>query len=109
MKLNLHLEHHRRNKMKAVIAFAAGLTTLAAASQAFAAGPPEQNIRQAYQMILSQADTNKDGKLSAAECRAMWKDKDAAEKNCGFWDVDKDGVITEAEYVKQASSFGRKK
>ncbi len=95
--------------MKALIMLALGLTTLAVASQAFAAGPPEQNIRQAYKLILSQADTNKDGRLSAAECRAMWKDKNTAEKNCGFWDVDKDGVITEAEYVKQGSSFGRKK
>jgi hypothetical protein len=95
--------------MKTIITCAAGLATLAIASQAFAAGPPEQNIRQAYQMILSQADTNKDGKLSAAECRAMFSDKDAAEKNCGFWDVDTDGFITEAEYVKQASSFGKKK
>ena len=88
---------------------AAGLTVLPAAFQAGAAGPPEQNSRQAYQMILSQADTNKDGKLSVAECRAMWKDKDTAEQKCGFWDVDKDGVITEAEYVKQGSSFGKKK
>jgi len=95
--------------MKTLVTFAAGLAALAIASPALAAGPPEQNIRQAYQMILSQADTNKDGKLSAAECRAMWKDKATAEKNCGFWDVDKDGVITEDEYVKQGSSFGRKK
>lgn len=95
--------------MRTVITLAAGLTTLAMASHAFAAGPPEQNIRQAYRMILSQADTNKDGKLSAAECRAVWKDKDTAEKNCDFWDIDKDGFITEAEYVKQGSSFGRKK
>jgi hypothetical protein len=95
--------------MRAVITIAAGLATLAIASQAFAAGPPEQNIRQAYKMILSQADTNKDGKLSAAECKAMWTDKSIAEKNCGFWDVDKDGFIAEAEYVKQGSSFGSKK
>ena len=95
--------------MKTLVTFATGLATLVMASQAFAAGPPEQNIRQAFQMILSQADTNKDGKLSAAECRAMWKDQDIAQKNCGFWDVDKDGVITEAEYVKQGSSFGRGK
>lgn len=95
--------------MKTFIALAAGLTMLAVAFQAGAAGPLEHNSRQAYQMILSQADTNKDGKLSAAECRAMWKDQGTAEKNCGFWDADKDGVITEAEYVKQASSFGKKK
>lgn len=95
--------------MKTFMALAAGLAMLAVALQADPAGPPELTRRQAYQMILSQADTNKDGKLSAAECRAMWKDKDTAEKNCGFWDVDKDGVITEAEYVKQGSSFGKRK
>ena len=94
--------------MKTYIALAAGLTMLAAALEADAAGPSEHGSRQAFQMILSQADTNKDGKLSVAECRAMWKDKDTAEKNCRFWDVDKDGVITEAEYLKQGSSFGRK-
>jgi hypothetical protein len=32
-----------------------------------------------------------------------------AGRDCGFWDADKDGVITEAEYVKQGSSFGKKK
>jgi Ca2+-binding EF-hand superfamily protein len=95
--------------MKVVTTLAAALSTLVVASQAWAAGPPEHNIREAFRMILSQADTNKDGKLSAAECRAMWKDKGTADKNCGFWDVDKDGVITEAEYVQQASSFGKKK
>jgi hypothetical protein len=35
----------------------------------------------------------------------MWKDKDIAEKNCGSWEIDKDGVITEAESVKPAASF----
>ena len=95
--------------MKTFMALAAGLTMLAVSFQADPAGPPEHNSRQAYQMILSQADTNKDGKLSAAECRAIWKDKDTAEKNCSFWDADKDGFITEAEYVKQGSSFGKKK
>lgn len=83
--------------------------TMVMSSPGLTAGPPEQNIRQAYKMIVSQADTNKDGKLSAAECRAIWKDKNIADKNCGFWDVDKDGFITEAEYVQQGSSFGRKK
>ncbi len=32
-----------------------------------------------------------------------------AEKNCAFWDVDKDGSITEDEYVKQGSNTGKKK
>lgn len=30
-------------------------------------------------------------------------------EDCSFWDADKDGFITEAEYVKQASSFGTKR
>ncbi len=74
-----------------------------------AGGPPEQNIREAYKMILSQADANKDGKLSMTECMAIYKDKSVAEKNCTFWDVDKDGIITEGEYVQQASNVGKKK
>ncbi len=95
--------------MNVVTAVAPALCCLVVAVHALAAGPSELNIRDAFKMILSQADVNKDGKLSAAECRAMWKDSLTAEKNCGFWDVDKDGVITEDEYVKQASGFGRKK
>jgi Ca2+-binding EF-hand superfamily protein len=73
------------------------------------AGPPEQNIIKAYKMILVQADADKDGKLSVTECMAIYKDKTLAEKNCTFWDIDKDGIITEAEYVQQASSVGKKK
>jgi hypothetical protein len=95
--------------MKLGIASAAFCITVVIVSPGYAAGPSEENIRGAYQMILSQADANKDGKLSAAECLAIYKDKGMAEKNCGFWDADKDGVITEEEYVKQASSIGKKK
>ena len=47
--------------------------------------------------------------ISAAECMAIYKDKGTAEKNCSFWDVDKDGTITEEEYVQQALSMGKKK
>jgi hypothetical protein len=95
--------------MKCIIVSATLLITLVMASPGCTAGPPEQNIREAYKMILSQADTNKDGKLSLAECKAIYKDKNLAEKNCNFWDVDKDGIITEDEYVKQASSLSKKK
>lgn len=91
--------------MKRIIV--AAVLFIAMVSPAFAGGPPEQNIRQAFQMILSQADANRDGKLSANECMAIYTDKKMAEKNCTFWDVNKDGTITEDEYVKQASSFGR--
>lgn len=95
--------------MKSVMACGTLLASLIVASSGFAAGPQEQSVRDAYKMIVSQADANKDGKLSAAECRAIWKDKSTAERNCSFWDADKDGFITEAEYVKQASSFGTKR
>lgn len=95
--------------MKAVIAFGTLVASLLVASSGFAAGPQEQGAKDAYRMIVSQADANNDGKLSAAECRAIWKDKSTAERNCSFWDVDKDGFISEAEYVKQASSFGTKR
>ena len=95
--------------MKAVIASWTLLASLLVAPSSLAAGPQEQGARDAYKMIVSQADANKDGKLSAAECSAIWKDKSTAERNCSFWDVDKDGFITEAEYVKQASSFGTKR
>jgi hypothetical protein len=78
-------------------------------SPGYTAGPPEQRIRAAYKMILSQADTNKDGKLSVDECKAIYKDKSMAEKNCTFWDADKNGIITEDEYVKQVLNVGKKK
>jgi hypothetical protein len=96
-------------KMKWIITAAVWFITLAIVSPGYTAGPPEQNIREAYKMILQQVDANKDGRLSVAECMAIYKDKSMAEKNCTFWDVDKDGFITEAEYVKQGSSMGRKK
>jgi Ca2+-binding EF-hand superfamily protein len=73
------------------------------------AGPSDERIRSAYRLILSQADTNKDGKLSVSECKAVYKDPAMADKNCKFWDADNDGVITEDEYVKQGMSFGKKK
>ena len=95
--------------MKWIIASAALFTTMVNVSPGYTAGAPEQNIREAYKMILSQVDANKDGKLSVAECMAIYKDKSVAEKNCTFWDADKDGIITEDEYVKQGSNLGKKK
>jgi hypothetical protein len=38
------------------------------------AGPSDEMIRSAYRLILSEADTNKDGKLSVSECKAGYKD-----------------------------------
>jgi hypothetical protein len=96
-------------KMKWIIASAALFSIMVVVSPGYTAGPPQQNIREAYKMILSQVDANKDGKLSVAECMAIYKDKAMAEKNCTFWDADKDGIITEEEYVMQGSSLGKKK
>ena len=73
------------------------------------AGLSEERIRSAFKLILTEADTNKDGKLSVSECKAGYKDPAMAEKNCKFWDADHDGIITEDEYVRQGMSFGKKK
>jgi Ca2+-binding EF-hand superfamily protein len=75
----------------------------------YAAGPSDEFARNAFKQILSQADTNKDGKLSVAECKAMHKDPARAKKNCTFWDVNADGTITENEYVSKAMSMGKKR
>lgn len=64
--------------------------------------PPEAYIRSAFQELLQATDTNRDGKLAAAECMAIFKDKAVAEKNCKYWDANGDGTITEDEYVRQA-------
>ena len=76
---------------------------------AYSAGPSDEFARNAFKQILSQVDTNKDGKLSLSECKAIYKDSSTAEKNCTFWDANHDGAITEDEYASQAMSIGRKK
>jgi hypothetical protein len=78
-------------------------------SLAFSAGPSDEFARNAFKQILSQADTNKDGKLSLVECKAIYKDAAKGEKNCTFWDTNHDGTITEDEYTAQAMSMGKKK
>jgi hypothetical protein len=87
----------------------AGVVIAGGASFAYSAGPSDEFARNAFKQILSQADTNKDGKLSSAECRGIYKDAEMAEKNCTYWDSDKDGAITEDEYVAKAMSIGKKK
>ena len=69
----------------------------------------EKNIRQVYKNLLKETDKDKDGKLSKTEFYAIWKDQKAAEKNYKAWDTDKDGYITEDEYVKAAMDMGKKK
>ena len=85
------------------------LITIGAVSLVRSAGPSDEMVRNAYKQVLLEADKNKDGKLSVEECKAMFKDKTKGEKNCGFWDADHDGVITEDEYVSQVMSLQKKK
>ena len=75
------------------------MTGLAAAAQA--APPPQETVRGVYAQLLAQTDTDKDGTISFAECEAIFTNPKIVEKNCRFWDVDKDGVITEDEYFER--------
>jgi len=68
-------------------------------------GPSDAAIKEAYQLVISTLDANKDGKLSFTECMAMSKDKKKAEKDCKYWDANGDSVITEEEYVKQVKKI----
>lgn len=94
--------------MKRFVWTVSGLATLCICTQVNAAGPSEENIRSAYKMLLEQVDTNKDGIISMAECMSIYKDPSMAEKNCMFWDADKDGLIKEDEYVSRVRSIGNK-
>lgn len=89
--------------------FLVSIIIISSVSIAYSAGPSDERIRSVYREIVLQADTNKDGKLSLTECKAIYNDKAIAEKNCTFWDVNRDGVITEDEYVQKAGSLGKKK
>jgi Ca2+-binding EF-hand superfamily protein len=87
-----------------VIFVASGIISLA-----HAAGISDEMVKNAYKQVLTEADKNKDGKLSLAECKAMFKDNAKGEKNCSFWDANHDGIIPEDEYVSQVKSVQRKK
>jgi Ca2+-binding EF-hand superfamily protein len=96
--------------MKTICIFVlAGFIITSSASFVYSAGPSGEFARNAFKQILSQADTDKDGKLSVSECKRIYKDAAIAEKNCTYWDVDHDGTITEDEYSSQAMSMGKKK
>jgi len=69
----------------------------------------EKNIREIYKALLKETDKNKDGKISKVEFCAIWKDKKIAEEKFKAWDVNKDGCITEEEYVKAVMNIGKKK
>jgi len=58
--------------------------------------------------IITEADTNKDGKLSMQECLGMSKEPKKMEKKCKYWDANDNGFITEDEYVQQVKKIERK-
>jgi len=55
--------------------------------------------KKAYQELLKELDKNHDGKLSKSEFMKAWKDKNYGENNYKQWDINKDGYITEEEYI----------
>jgi len=61
--------------------------------------------QNAFKEILKSSDKNKDGKLSKAEFMTLWKDKNTGEKNWKTWDTNKDGYVTEEEYVKAVGNM----
>ena len=96
--------------MKAIGILALAFAVIAGGtSVVHSAGPSDELARDAFRQIVLQADTNRDGKLSLAECKAIYKDAAMAERDCTFWDVNKDGTITEDEYTSQAMSMGKRK
>jgi len=58
-------------------------------------------LKTGYNMLLSEVDKNKDGKISIEECLSTWKDKAIGESKCKYWDKNGNGIITEEEYVQQ--------
>ena len=61
--------------------------------------------RNAFKEILKNTDKNKDGKLSKAEFMTIWRDKNTGEKNWKTWDTNKDGYVTEEEYVNAVANI----
>jgi Ca2+-binding EF-hand superfamily protein len=95
--------------MQGFVLALAGFVILCPFTQGHAANVSEEHLKSSYTMLLEQVDTNKDGKLAVAECMSIYKNPSMAEKNCTFWDVDKDGFIKQDEYVSQVKSLGNKK
>jgi len=95
--------------MKRSIATTALLFTLTIAAPAYTAGPPADNARNVFKMLLEQVDVNKDGELPVAGCMNIYTNKNVAKKTCTFRDVDRDGIIKEDEYVQQTQNIGKKK
>ena len=58
-------------------------------------------LKTGYNILLSEVDKNKDGKISIEECLSTWKDKATGESKCKYWDKNGNGIITEEEYIQQ--------
>jgi hypothetical protein len=58
-------------------------------------------LKTGYNMLLSEVDKDKNGKISMEECLAAWKDKTTGESKCKYWDKNGNGIITEEEYIQQ--------
>jgi hypothetical protein len=90
-----------RRRMIACTLAAMSLSLVGTASAAQGGDKRASALHTAYQEILKTADTNKDGKLSMDECASIFKDPAKAKKDCTYWDANRDGIITEEEYVQQ--------
>lgn len=96
--------------MKAILTLAITSLALAGATApTYSAPPSDQFARNAFREILAQTDANKDGNLSLAECKALYRDPAQGQKNCTVWDVNHDGTITADEYASTAMGMGRKR
>jgi hypothetical protein len=95
--------------MKKVVFLSVLFMVIGLISLVFAAGPPAVNVKNAYKTLLTELDKNRDGKLSMAECMGMYKDKNIGKQKCEFWDLNKDGTITEEEYAQQVMNIGKRK
>jgi hypothetical protein len=86
---------------------AAGLAAFMIGAEPIAAQIPESAIKDAYKKLLTEVDKNRDGKISKAEHNMLWKDPAKAESNWKIWDLNKDGFVTEDEYVKAIRNMAR--
>ncbi len=69
----------------------------------------EERRRMVYRELLKELDKDRDGKIGKSEYMAIWKDRDYGEANYVHFDQNKDGFITEEEYIKKTELPARKK
>ncbi len=90
----------RRYRLAAVLS----MTCLLAVSPLIAQtkGPTDDELKALFRDLLASGDANHDGKLTLAECLAISRSNAKVSRDCRSWDLNGDGVIIEAEYVKQS-------